>query len=82
MKVRYLKKRQWKLSTIIIIFVCIVVLISLVITSILIGNTVKNSIHRTAEEKAEAVSSTTAQSNIVKRGLKDKSKEQQIQRYA
>ncbi len=82
MKVRYLKKRQWKLSTIIIIFVCIVVLISLVITSILISNTVKNSIHRTAEEKAEAVSSTTAQSNIIKRGLKDKSKEQQIQRYA
>lgn len=82
MKVRCLKKRQWKLSTIIIIFVCMVVLISLVITSILIGNTVKNSIHKTAEEKAEAVSSTTAQSNIVKRGLKDKSKEQQIQRYA
>lgn len=82
MKVRCLKKRQWKLSTIIIIFVCIVVLISLVITSILIGNTVKNSIHKTAEEKAEAVSRTTAQSNIVKRGLKDKSKEQQIQRYA
>ncbi len=81
MKVRCLKKRQWKLSTIIIIFVCIVVLISLVITSILIGNTVKNSIHETAEEKAEAVSRTTAQSNIVKRGLKDKSKEQQIQRY-
>lgn len=81
MKVRCLKKRQWKLSTIIIIFVCIVVLISLVITSILIGNTVKNSIHKTAEEKAEAVSRTTAQSNIVKRGLKDKSKEQQIQRY-
>ncbi|WP_436938477.1 DcuS/MalK family sensor histidine kinase [Staphylococcus xylosus] len=76
-----MKKRQWKLSTIIIIFVCIVVLISLVITSILIGNTVKNSIHKTAEEKAEAVSRTTAQSNIVKRGLKDKSKEQQIQRY-
>lgn len=82
MKVRCLKKRQWKLSTIIIIFVCMVVLISLVITSILIGNTVKNSIHKTAEEKAEAVSRTTAQSNIVKRGLKDKSKEQQIQRYA
>lgn len=81
MKVRCLKKRQWKLSTIIIIFVCIVVLISLVITSILIGNTVKNSIHKTAEEKVEAVSRTTAQSNIVKRGLKDKSKEQQIQRY-
>lgn len=81
MKMRCLKKRQWKLSTIIIIFVCIVVLISLVITSILIGNTVKNSIHKTAEEKAEAVSRTTAQSNIVKRGLKDKSKEQQIQRY-
>lgn len=81
MKVRCLKKRQWKLSTIIIIFVCIVVLISLVITSILIGNTVKNSIHKTAEEKAEAVSRTTAQSNIVKRGLKDKSKEQQIQHY-
>ncbi len=81
MKVRCLKKRQWKLSTIIIIFVCIVVLISLVITSILIGNTVKNSIHKTAEEKAEAVSRTTAQSNIVKSGLKDKSKEQQIQHY-
>ncbi|MDW8545936.1 DcuS/MalK family sensor histidine kinase [Staphylococcus pseudoxylosus] len=77
-----MKKRQWKLSTIIIIFVCMVVLISLVITSILIGNTVKNSIHKTAEEKAEAVSRTTAQSNIVKRGLKDKNKEQQIQRYA
>lgn len=81
MKVRCLKKRQWKLSTIIIIFVCNVVLISLVITSILIGNTVKNSIHKTAEEKAEAVSRTTAQSNIVKSGLKDKSKEQQIQHY-
>ncbi|MHC3760101.1 DcuS/MalK family sensor histidine kinase [Staphylococcus succinus] len=76
-----MRKRQLKLSTIIIIFVCLVVILSLVITSLLIGNTVRNAIHKTAEEKAEVISRTIAHSEIVESGFKHQKNAYKIQSY-
>lgn len=76
-----LQKRQLKLSTIIIIYVCLVVIFSLLITSLLISNTVRHAVQKTAEEKSEVISRTIAQSDIVKTGLKHKQEAQSIQKY-
>ncbi|MGF3102149.1 DcuS/MalK family sensor histidine kinase [Rossellomorea sp. DUT-2] len=75
-----MKKKQLKLSTIIILFVCIVVLVSLVITDLLISRTINDNIESTIEEKAKIVSRTVSHSTIVKRGLEGEG-EDQIQEY-
>lgn len=64
-------KQKYKLSTIIIFFVCLVVLLSLLITDILISHTVSDTIRNNQEEKAKIVSRTVAKSVIVKNGLEN-----------
>ena len=75
-------KPRFKLSTMIILFVCIVVLVSLLITDLLITNTTSNNIEAQLEEKAQIVSRTVAESRVVKTGLQDKAQENNIQDYA
>ncbi|MEI2663585.1 DcuS/MalK family sensor histidine kinase [Rossellomorea sp. LJF3] len=77
-----MKKKKLKLSTIIILFVCVVVLISLVITDLLITRTINDNIEANIEEKAKIVSSTVAHSTIVKSGLQNQENEDSIQEYA
>jgi two-component system, CitB family, sensor histidine kinase MalK len=74
------KKKQLKLSTIIILFVCIVVLVSLLITDLLISRTINDNIESNIEEKAKIVSRTVAHSTIVKSGLEGESADR-IQEY-
>ncbi|MBN8192529.1 DcuS/MalK family sensor histidine kinase [Bacillus sp. NTK074B] len=77
-----MKKNKLNLSTIIILFVCVVVLVSLVITDLLISRTINDSIETNIEEKAKIVSRTVAHSTIVKSGLENKENEDRIQEYA
>lgn len=76
-----MKKMQLKLSTIIILFVCIVVFISLVLTDLLISKTINENIESSIEEKAKIVSRTVAHSTIVKQGLQNQKHEEGIQEY-
>ncbi|WP_240468693.1 DcuS/MalK family sensor histidine kinase [Gracilibacillus sp. YIM 98692] len=64
-------KVRFKLSAIITIFVCIVVLVSLLITDLLISDTTSERIQNNQEEKAQIVSRTVAESRIVKQGLQN-----------
>lgn len=66
-----MEKRKFKLSTIIITFVCLVVLLSLLITDLLVSRTVTETIRNNQEEKAKIVSRTVAKSIIVINGLED-----------
>jgi two-component system, CitB family, sensor histidine kinase MalK len=75
------KKKQLKLSTIIILFVCIIVLVSLVITDLLISRTINDNIEASIEEKAKVVSRTVSHSTIVKNGLENKDDINKIQEY-
>ncbi|ASK62530.1 two-component system sensor histidine kinase DcuS [Virgibacillus phasianinus] len=74
-------KPRLKLSTIIIIFVCLVVLISLIITDLLFTDSTSENIRDYLEEKAFIVSRTVAESQIVKNGLLDKDEHNNIQDY-
>ncbi|OIU71858.1 DcuS/MalK family sensor histidine kinase [Rossellomorea aquimaris] len=76
-----MKKKQLKLSTMIILFVCTVVLLSLVLTDLLISRTINENIESSIEEKAKIVARTAAHSTIVKNGLDDVTKEGEIQDY-
>ncbi|WP_181350337.1 DcuS/MalK family sensor histidine kinase [Thalassobacillus sp. CUG 92003] len=75
-------KRRLKLSTIIILFVCLVVLISLLTTDLLITDTTSENIENQLEEKALIVSRTVAESQTVKQGLQTDGKNGRIQEYA
>jgi two-component system, CitB family, sensor histidine kinase MalK len=75
------KKKQLKLSTIIILFVCIIVLLSLVITDLLISRTINENIEASIEEKAKVVSRTVSHSTIVKNGLENEEDTNRIQEY-
>ncbi|MGM0874822.1 MAG: DcuS/MalK family sensor histidine kinase [Bacillota bacterium] len=66
-----MSKQKYKLSTIIIFFVCLVVLLSLLSTDLLISHTVSDTIRNNQEEKAKIVSRTVAKSVIVKNGLEN-----------
>jgi two-component system, CitB family, sensor histidine kinase MalK len=77
-----LKKREFKLSTIIIFFVCIVVILSLLITDLLISRTINENIRGNLEEKAKIISRTVAHSTIVKKGLLDRERDAEIQDYS
>ena len=76
-----LKKQRLKLSTLVIIVVCIVVLFSLLITCLLISNTIKDTIHRTTKEKAEVIGKTIAGSEVVQKSLAEDSDDRKIQEY-
>ncbi|MDQ1004649.1 CitB family two-component system sensor histidine kinase MalK [Neobacillus niacini] len=70
-----------KLSTVIIFFVCIVVLVSLMITDLLISSTVSENIRKHQEEKARLVSRSVATSHIIIEALEDDQKSMEIQEY-
>ncbi|WP_173916797.1 DcuS/MalK family sensor histidine kinase [Halobacillus sp. Marseille-Q1614] len=75
-------KPRFKLSTIIMIFVCLVVLVSLLITDLLITESTSSNIENQLEEKALIVSRIAAESTIVKNGLQNEENEPRIQEYA
>ncbi|MDR6121311.1 CitB family two-component system sensor histidine kinase MalK [Bacillus sp. SLBN-46] len=72
---------KFKLSTIIIFFVCIVVLLSLMITDLLISHSVNENIRKNQEEKAQIVARTVAKSHIVINGLQDGENLTALQQY-
>lgn len=72
---------RFKLSTVIIFFVCLVVLVSLMITDLLISNTVSENIRKHQEEKARMVSRSIATSHIIIEALEDDQKSMEIQEY-
>jgi two-component system, CitB family, sensor histidine kinase MalK len=71
----------FKLNTIIIFFVCLVVLVSLMITDFLISSTVSKNIRKHQEEKAMMVSRSIATSHLVIEALEDERKTNEIQVY-
>ncbi|MBM7571904.1 DcuS/MalK family sensor histidine kinase [Aquibacillus albus] len=73
--------RHFKLSTIIVIFGCIVVVVSLLVTDLLISNTTSERIRANQEEKVQIVSRTVAESEIVKESLILQEKSEAIQAY-
>ncbi|MFC0472691.1 DcuS/MalK family sensor histidine kinase [Halalkalibacter kiskunsagensis] len=76
-----MSKQKYKLSTVIIFFVCLVVILSLLFTDLLISHTVSESIRNNQEEKAKIVSRTVAKSEIVKNGLEKEEDDGAIQEY-
>ncbi|MFD2923094.1 DcuS/MalK family sensor histidine kinase [Halobacillus naozhouensis] len=75
-------KPRFKLSTIILLLVCLVVLVSLLITDLLITDSTSKNIHDQLEEKAAIVSRTVAESQVVKKGLQGEVDQDKIQEYA
>ena len=73
---------RFKLSTIIVLFVCLVVLVSLVITNLIVANTSGEVIEKQLEEQAVSISRTAAESQVIRNGLQSKAKEGNIQDYA
>ncbi|SDO17713.1 DcuS/MalK family sensor histidine kinase [Alkalicoccus daliensis] len=74
-------KRKFGLSTIITLFVCIVVLVSLLVTDILISTSTSERIQESEEEKALLVSRTVAESSIVAESLAAGEPTEEIQAY-
>lgn len=75
-------RQRFKLSTIIIFFVCLVVFVSLIMTDLLISSSVSKNIRDSQEEKAKIVSRTVAKSPIVQAGLQNEEAADEIQEYA
>ncbi|MFC7063287.1 DcuS/MalK family sensor histidine kinase [Halobacillus seohaensis] len=75
-------KHRFKLSTMIIFYVCLVVLLSLLITDLLITDNTGDDIRDQLEEKALIVSRSVAESQMVREELIDDSSDQAIQEYA
>ncbi|NSL52529.1 DcuS/MalK family sensor histidine kinase [Calidifontibacillus erzurumensis] len=74
--------RRLKLSTVITGLVCLVVLLSLLITDLLITPTITERVKGNLEERAVILSKIVAQSPVVINGLKNKEQEGGIQHYA
>lgn len=72
---------RFKLSSIMIFFIFLVVLISLSITILLITDTTSDNIENQLEEKAVIISRTVAESQIVREGLQSADLEAGIQEY-
>jgi two-component system, CitB family, sensor histidine kinase MalK len=72
---------RFKLSTMIIFFVCLVVLLSLMSTDLLISHTVSKNIRATQEEKARIVARTVSKSHIVIDSLENRTYSNSIQQY-
>ncbi|ARI76786.1 DcuS/MalK family sensor histidine kinase [Halobacillus mangrovi] len=75
-------KSRLKLRTIIILFVCLVVSVSLLITGLLIRNTTTENIETQLQEKAMTVARTVAESTVVENRLQGAQTEESIQSYA
>lgn len=65
----------------ILLFVCFVVLVSLLITSLLVTDTASKNIEAQLEEKAVNISRTAAQSQVIRKGLKGEEADEGIQAY-
>lgn len=63
------------------LFGCVVVIVSLLVTDILISHTTSKRIRADQEEKAQIVSRTTAESMVVKESLLAKESSEEIQAY-
>ncbi|WP_043931202.1 DcuS/MalK family sensor histidine kinase [Bacillus sp. EB01] len=74
-------RQRFKLGTLIIFFVCLVVLISLSITDILISNDVSQDIRKSQEEKAQIIARTIAKSDIVISEMDSGQKSNRIQDF-
>lgn len=72
---------RFKLSTMIIFFVCLVVLLSLMSTDLLISHTVSKNIRANQEEKARIVARTVSKSHIVIDSLENRTYSNSIQQY-
>jgi two-component system, CitB family, sensor histidine kinase MalK len=77
----HLKFPQLKLTTIIILFVCSVVLISLLITSLLAGQSTGRTIENSLEEKALTTARAAAETEEIQNGLQDPSAAEAVQQY-
>ncbi|MGP4075876.1 DcuS/MalK family sensor histidine kinase [Halobacillus sp. K22] len=77
-----MKNSRFKLSTMIIFYVLLVVLFSLLITDLLITENTSDTIRNQLEEKALIVSRTVAESQVVQEELQDPADNQVIQDYA
>ncbi|WP_102347849.1 DcuS/MalK family sensor histidine kinase [Bacillus sp. Marseille-P3661] len=75
-------KKKFKLSTIITSLVCLVVLVSLLITDVLISTTINEYVKENLEKRAATISKIVANSQIVKNGLKEGGNVEAIQPYA
>ncbi|MGJ9386095.1 DcuS/MalK family sensor histidine kinase [Salipaludibacillus sp. CF4.18] len=74
-------RQKFKLSHIITVFGCVVILFSLLVTDILITSTTGERIRANQEEKALIVSRTVAESDIVKGSLLANENSEAIQAY-
>ncbi|MFG6150195.1 DcuS/MalK family sensor histidine kinase [Halobacillus sp. B23F22_1] len=77
-----MKNSRFKLSTMIIFYVLLVVLFSLLITDLLITESTSDEIRDQLEEKALIVSRSVAESEIVQEELQNQSDDRVIQDYA
>ncbi|WP_088007178.1 DcuS/MalK family sensor histidine kinase [Indiicoccus explosivorum] len=77
-----MRKSRLKLSTVIILLVCLVVLVSLLITDLLITDYTGENIQDQLEEKTKIISRTVAESQVVQEGLQGEVDPDSIQEYA
>jgi CitB family two-component system sensor histidine kinase MalK len=77
-----MKKGSWSLQSIIIIFVCLVVAVSLLITDLLISKRVAVSVEDTQAEKAKNVARMVARSPLVIEAMSGKRSDKEIQPFA
>lgn len=77
-----MKKGRWSLQVTITIFVCAVVVLSLLVTNLLISNTVTQSVEDSQAEKAGNVARMMAHSPLVIDALSGRGSKQEVQRFA
>ncbi|MED3563833.1 DcuS/MalK family sensor histidine kinase [Bacillus xiapuensis] len=77
-----MKKGRWSLQSIIIVFVCVVVALSLLITDLLISSRVASGTEKSEEEKAGNVARMVAYSPLVIDALSGNLDEREIQPFA
>jgi two-component system, CitB family, sensor histidine kinase MalK len=77
-----MKKGRWSLQTIIIIFVCTVVAVSLFITDLLISKRVASGVEESQSEKAANVARMVANSPFIIEAMSGKRDDREIQQYA
>lgn len=77
-----MKKGKWSLQVTIILLVCAVVALSLLVTNLLISNTVSQSVEDSQAEKAGNVARMMAHSPLVIDALSGSGSKEEVQRFA
>ncbi|MDQ6596086.1 DcuS/MalK family sensor histidine kinase [Bacillus salipaludis] len=77
-----MKKGRWSLQSVIIVFVCVVVALSLLITDMLISSRVASGTKESQAEKAGNIARMVAHSPLVIEALSGKRDEKEIQKFA